>query len=626
MILKKPIFLNGRTEEGESYRMLHVPETIDTGVWRADVKGGALMYEACDNCLREHPARYMIVDADNEEEGFAAISYMYGMLREKERTGKGRFSEGNLNWQDEDSEEDEDYIEVGSLADCMEGDEHLPVLELKEVNRTLHGGGMEFLPFTEFMAAAERVQGSDPYWFGLGDKPVCLVRHYLDGPGTFHEKDLESIRFFSDSKYVFVLYIQDEGSNFGMMFDQDFACYEEENDFSGMELNPSLSRAILALTADHIRVTANAEVRKNYHEKLFASWLNDYLLRVDCGEAPELVEKISGIDSGCPSDCMEKVLKLFKHNNEEADVISTEDLRRMGILGLNSKGVNAVTLDHLEGLYDVKKQVTELVRMLEYSRARIRAGMRQGEYHNVFMFLGAPGTAKTTVAKAFGRMLKEKKLLGRDRFISVSGSQLKAGYVGQTAGRVHSLFENYDIILIDEAYSLTAQNHGEMDIFAQEALAQLALELEEHSMDKVVIFAGYGGENVKGKDNKMKEFMTANPGILSRINATIFFPSYTAEEMVQITHKLAAEKGLSMTKAADGLIRDYFENRRKDRAFGNGREARSLVERAELKMAQHCDISAIQAGSRLKLSKRDIMEALAEISAENGLTEAFGLL
>ena len=94
------------------------------------------------------------------------------------------------------------------------------------------------------------------------------------------------------------------------------------------------------------------------------------------------------------------------------------------------------------------------------------------------------------------------------------------------------LFENYDVIIIDEAYSIVEEN-GTMDSFGNEAIAQLIIELENHSTDKLIIFAGYGGD-VDEKDNRMQTFLNSNPGIKSRITSTFNFKSYSAKEMIEI--------------------------------------------------------------------------------------------
>ena len=92
-----------------------------------------------------------------------------------------------------------------------------------------------------------------------------------------------------------------------------------------------------------------------------------------------------------------------------------------------------------------------------------------------------------------GKIMEEEKLLPGSHFTCVNGAELKGMYVGHSAPKTKALFEENDIIVIDEAYSLTG-DRSEPDSFSREAIAQLVIELEEHAEDKLVIFAGYGGD------------------------------------------------------------------------------------------------------------------------------------
>ena len=148
------------------------------------------------------------------------------------------------------------------------------------------------------------------------------------------------------------------------------------------------------------------------------------------------------------------------------------------------------------------------------------------------------------------------------------------------------IFEENDVIFIDEAYSIAAGAKGEYDSFSQEAVAQLVSELEKHGEDRLVLFAGYGGTDVSEKDNWMKDFLDINPGIKSRINATISFDSYSADEMVDIFMHRAKMEQYTIGEDADAVAREYFEERRNAPDFGNGREARSLFENAVAEVAQ----------------------------------------
>ena len=148
------------------------------------------------------------------------------------------------------------------------------------------------------------------------------------------------------------------------------------------------------------------------------------------------------------------------------------------------------------GQQEMKHTLCKLGAVYQFARKREEYHLPTPPIHkSVGIYKGPPGTAKTTSARYFAEMMTEQELLSGGSIAYVTGTQLKAKYVGQTSDRVHQIFETNDIIIIDEAYSLVNYNETERtDNFSQEALAQLCIEVEEHSDDKLIIFAGYGGD------------------------------------------------------------------------------------------------------------------------------------
>lgn len=236
---------------------------------------------------------------------------------------------------------------------------------------------------------------------------------------------------------------------------------------------------------------------------------------------------------------------------------------------------------NLVGIHEIKQQVYDVVNVMKYNQMRSRMNIGGSHYHNVHVMLGAPGTAKTTVAKYMGLMMFDEKLLPDNRFICINGAELKGMYVGHSAPKTKALFEKYDVIIIDEAYSIV-ESDGRTDSFGNEAIAQLIIEIEKHSTDKLVIFAGYGGKHVDEKDNRMQAFLDTNPGIKSRITSTFYFDSYSADEMAQIFARIAKIGNYKVQSGTVEVVRDFFEKRVRDKDFGNGREARVLLENAVL--------------------------------------------
>ncbi len=232
------------------------------------------------------------------------------------------------------------------------------------------------------------------------------------------------------------------------------------------------------------------------------------------------------------------------------------------------------------GQQEMKDALCRLGAVFQYSKRREVYNMLKVPMHMVFAFVGPPGTAKTTASVYFASMMKEMEVLSGSTMAYVTGTQLKAKYVGQTAERVHDLFVKNDIIIIDEAYSLVNYNETEKtDNFSQEALAQLCTEVEEHSDDKLIIFAGYGGD-IDDKNNKMKQFLNENPGIASRITFTVNFSSYTVDEMLKIFALLAKNADFKIEDGWQNILKPFFEKRINNPNFGNGRDARRLLEQA----------------------------------------------
>jgi DNA replication protein DnaC len=238
----------------------------------------------------------------------------------------------------------------------------------------------------------------------------------------------------------------------------------------------------------------------------------------------------------------------------------------------------------LMGLNKVKKEIIRIVNIMKFNKERAKKGVNTG-YHNVHVMLGPPGTAKTTIAGLMGKIMSEEKLLNGDKFIAINGADLKGQYVGQTAPKIKELFQNNDIIFIDEAYSITGSDPNRTDPYSEDAISQLLIELENHSQDRLVIFAGYGGTGVKEKDNRMKTFLASNPGLRSRITNTIVFPRYTVNEMIGIVNHIAKAKSYKIEDGCEEILRSYFTERIKDSNFANGREARVLLETCETYIA-----------------------------------------
>ena len=186
-------------------------------------------------------------------------------------------------------------------------------------------------------------------------------------------------------------------------------------------------------------------------------------------------------------------------------------------------------------------------------------------------FVGNPGTAKTTVARILAGIFYENGLLSSGELVEVGRADLVAKYTGQTAIKVQEVFRRSrgKMLFIDEAYALV-----EDDGFSDEAIATIVQEMENHREDTIVIIAGY--------PDKMKEFLSTNPGLKSRIPFCIEFKDYSAEELLKITELEATRRGFSISDDAKKELLPVLAVSNAKPDGGNGRLCRNVVESAIL--------------------------------------------
>lgn len=226
-------------------------------------------------------------------------------------------------------------------------------------------------------------------------------------------------------------------------------------------------------------------------------------------------------------------------------------------------------LDELVGLEEVKVEVRRVADRLLVDQLRRDAGLVVPDASRHLVFVGNPGTGKTTVARLVGRIYAALGVVARGHLVETDRDGLVAGFVGQTAAKVTAAFDEADegVLLIDEAYSLA--RGGERD-FGREAIDQIVKLAEDRRDRVVVILAGYTGE--------MAEMIAANPGMTSRFPKTLTFADYDADELAAIAELIIAASGYQLTPAARTEVRRRLEDVERVAGFGNGRYVRNLVE------------------------------------------------
>ena len=268
-------------------------------------------------------------------------------------------------------------------------------------------------------------------------------------------------------------------------------------------------------------------------------------------------------------------------------------------------------LDSLVGLDDVKKDIKNLMNLVKVRRLRKENGLPIPPMSLHMVFMGNPGTGKTTVARIISGLYAAIGVLEKGQLIEVDRSGLVAGYVGQTALKTQEVIKSAlgGVLFIDEAYSLASG--GEND-FGREAIETILNAMEDHRDELIVVVAGY--------DGPMEKFINSNPGLQSRFNKYFYFPDYNGEQLLHIFKGQCKKNGYALTEEAEAEAKAMFEELYENRGenFGNGRDVRNVFEDTVVRQSNR--VAALDAPT-----KDDLMQFLPEDlrdADETGETDA----
>lgn len=236
--------------------------------------------------------------------------------------------------------------------------------------------------------------------------------------------------------------------------------------------------------------------------------------------------------------------------------------------------------DALIGLAEIKQKVREHSQYIQFLQLRKDKGFSEKDGINPHsIFIGNPGTGKTTVAKMMGRLYKKMGLLSKGHVHEVDRTDIVGEYIGQTAPKMKEAIElaRGGVLFIDEAYALSRSPEDTKD-FGKEAIEILVKELSSGTGDIAIIVAGYPKE--------MKTFLDSNPGLRSRFKMTFEFTDYLPQELSQIAEFAAQEKEVVLAREAklaiDEIITEAY--RKRNRTFGNARFVHDLIDKAKIQM------------------------------------------
>ena len=292
-------------------------------------------------------------------------------------------------------------------------------------------------------------------------------------------------------------------------------------------------------------------------------------------------------------------------SNEELMTIKQEDVPYEAPKSVNV-GDCLKKLDGLVGLGGVKKEISNLTAFLNLQIRRGETNTFQGKH---YVFTGNPGTGKTTVARIMADIFKTLGVVSRGQLVEADRAKLVAGYSGQTAIKTNQLVDQAlgGVLFIDEAYTLKSSDG---DTFGAEAIDTLLKRLEDDRGKFICIVAGY--------TDQMHDFIDTNPGLKSRFTQTIHFDDYTPDELTEIFLHLAEGKNFTVDEDTHAAIHRQFEQLylRRDKNFGNAREARRIfneaVERQSQRLVKLMGDPGFKESDMYSLTKEDLPMAQSE--------------
>ncbi|MCD7751268.1 MAG: AAA family ATPase [Lachnospiraceae bacterium] len=346
--------------------------------------------------------------------------------------------------------------------------------------------------------------------------------------------------------------------------------------------------------------------KSEYWLKLFERYLEE----TDCGLADdicaeELFGELARYRKGnlCEADLFHYVDKaVWRAQEQNREFLKKEDFSLDHFMNEEEP---VKRLERMIGLTQVKEQVKRVAALRIWEEKRLTENKRMLAAHHHLAFVGEPGTGKSQVAALYSEILAQEGA-ANGKFVKASRSDLIGEYLGQTAPKIHDLFQRADggVVFIDEAGCLTRQEQ-----YTQEAVTELVRYMEERPQT-TVIFATYPEE--------MERLFAMDPGLRSRISKVIHFPSYSPEELWQIFEGMVEERGFVLQGEVKSALTAYLQRLKKCRgaAFGNAREVRRVMETAIEIHALHCmeetwdkvrDVAEVLTGA-------EVLEALKELA------------
>lgn len=405
------------------------------------------------------------------------------------------------------------------------------------------------------------IQYPKPYWY-QDTYPLVVIWQKWN---NFHHSLIEVADFSNETRLITIV-------NENWLSDE-FASVSSFNSFSlniAFELNFEVFRMPEPGIAYYKTILLSKLEEKGYSVSR----------SVDLNTVIENLKRFRGFQFRGTLDIARFVERTISKSKSDSLTLKLRDFERVinidpSVVTKSPVGIKK-DIDHLIGLKSVKEQIARMVESMLFEKKRAKQLNLSTQTHLSAVFIGNPGTAKTTVARYLGELLVEKNCIMNNVFREVTRKDLVGQFVGWTSMKVAKVFSEVKggVLFIDEAYSLL--NETGRDLFADEAINEIIFQMENNP-DTLVIFAGYPSE--------MAHFIqNANPGLRSRLAAVIRFKDYSANEMVSIFNQFVINEQyvLSDESASSAILENMISriNLMKNSNMGNGRLMRKVFKKA----------------------------------------------
>ncbi|MDR3198249.1 MAG: AAA family ATPase [Planctomycetaceae bacterium] len=273
-------------------------------------------------------------------------------------------------------------------------------------------------------------------------------------------------------------------------------------------------------------------------------------------------------NAGGARNLAETIVKNAARRNEFAEIgmLDIPSVKRGATIDEIINELN----ENFVGLQSVKDQILRIAKRIAYNE---KNNLGTDAKYNM-RFVGNPGTGKTTIARYMSRVFNAVGLIEGTDVVEISALNLKAGYVGQSSGRVTEAFtkarEEGKVLFIDEAHNLY-QSSGDNDSFNKDIIGQITQEVTAPKNARVfTILAGY--------PEPMQRLFNADPGWERRFPYIVKFPDYEAEDCLLILKKALRKNKLELAPEIETPLLTLINRMKQNPKFGNAGEMNNLAE------------------------------------------------